>query len=68
VSFPFVGLLLSDGRILMISDRREMISQFKLCELGMGDPVLSQRIANVGVGSSNMLQYVICHSLTRRFS
>jgi hypothetical protein len=33
-----------------------MISQFKLCDLGMGDPVLSQRIVNVGVGSNNMLQ------------
>lgn len=35
-----------------------MISQFKLNELAAGDPVMSARLANVGVGSNNMLQYV----------
>jgi hypothetical protein len=35
-----------------------MLSQFKLSELGGGDPVLSARLSSVGVGSANMLQYV----------
>jgi pyrimidine and pyridine-specific 5'-nucleotidase len=44
-------------------ERREMISQFKLCELGIGNLSLSQRITNVGVGSNNMLQCVIYTTL-----
>lgn len=36
--------------------RREMLSQFKLSELGGSDPVLSARLSTVGVGSANMLQ------------
>ena len=39
-------------------DKREMVSQFKLCELGAGDPVLNAKVFNVGVGSANMLQCV----------
>jgi pyrimidine and pyridine-specific 5'-nucleotidase len=36
--------------------RREMISQFKLAELGESDPVLSSKLFNVGTGPHNMLQ------------
>ncbi|QRW18832.1 WD40 domain-containing protein [Rhizoctonia solani] len=35
--------------------RREMLSQFKLSELGGSDPVLSAKLSTVGVGSANML-------------
>jgi pyrimidine and pyridine-specific 5'-nucleotidase len=43
----------------MISiDRREMISQFKLSELGGSDPVLNAKLCNVGTAPNNMLQYV----------
>ena len=38
--------------------RREMISQFKLAELGGGDPVLNAKLFNVGA-PNNMLQFVI---------
>ncbi|KAG8854290.1 hypothetical protein FRB96_007695 [Tulasnella sp. 330] len=47
-----------DGIVRTFSIRRkEMISQFKLNELAAGDPVMSARLANVGVGSNNMLQW-----------
>lgn len=36
-----------------------MISQFKLSELGGGDPVLSAKLMQVGRAPDNMLQYVI---------
>jgi len=36
-----------------------MISQFKLSELGGGDPVLNSKLFNVGNGSNNMLQCVL---------
>lgn len=35
-----------------------MVSQFKLSELGAGDPVLSSKLFNVGAGANHMLQYV----------
>lgn len=35
-----------------------MISQFKLSELGLGDPFLNSKLFNVGTTSNNMLQYV----------
>jgi pyrimidine and pyridine-specific 5'-nucleotidase len=35
-----------------------MISQFKLSELGGGDPVLNARLFNVGSAPNNMLQWV----------
>ena len=38
-----------------------MISQFKLNELAVGDPVMSARLAPVGVGANNMLQCVSTH-------
>jgi pyrimidine and pyridine-specific 5'-nucleotidase len=34
-----------------------MISQFKLSELGAGDPVLNAKIYNVGAAPNNMLQW-----------
>ncbi|KAF7332052.1 WD-REPEATS-REGION domain-containing protein [Mycena kentingensis (nom. inval.)] len=37
--------------------RREMISQFKLSELGGGDPILSAKLWNVGRAPDNMLQW-----------
>ena len=39
-------------------ERREMISQFKLSELGGNDPALNARLFNVGSAPNNMLQYV----------
>ena len=38
-------------------ERREMISQFKLSELGGADPVLNSKLANVGAAPNNMLQW-----------
>ncbi|KAG5333218.1 hypothetical protein C0989_006075, partial [Termitomyces sp. Mn162] len=38
-------------------ERREMISQFKLSELGAGDPVLNAKLYNVGTAPNNMLQW-----------
>ena len=35
-----------------------MISQFKLSELGGGDPVLNAKLFNVGSAPNNMLQSV----------
>jgi pyrimidine and pyridine-specific 5'-nucleotidase len=47
-----------DGIVRVFSiRRREMISQFKLSELGGGDPALSAKLFNVGTGA-HMLQYV----------
>lgn len=40
------------------AERREMLSQFKLSELGNGDSMLNQRLWNVGSAPNNMLQYV----------
>ncbi|OBZ77558.1 hypothetical protein A0H81_02233 [Grifola frondosa] len=37
--------------------RREMISQFKLSELGGGDPVLNSKLFHVGRAPDNMLQW-----------
>jgi hypothetical protein len=39
------------------AERREMISQFKLSDLGAGDPVLSAKLYNLGTGK-DMLQCV----------
>ena len=39
-------------------ERREMVSQFKLSELGSGDPVLNAKLLNVGMAPNNMLQWV----------
>ena len=41
----------------VVLGRREMISQFKLAELGGNDPVLSSKLFNVGKAPDNMLQY-----------
>ncbi len=35
-----------------------MVSQFKLSDLGGGDPVLSAKLMQVGRAPDNMLQYV----------
>lgn len=40
------------------SERREMMSQFKLSELGGSDPVLNTKLLNVGAAPNNMLQWV----------
>jgi len=40
-----------------ILERREMISQFKLSELGGSDPVLNSKLFNVGMAPNNMLQW-----------
>ena len=42
-----------------------MVSQFKLSELGLGDPVLNAKLAQVGRAPDNMLQWV--HTLIRIF-
>ncbi|KAG0702605.1 WD40-repeat-containing domain protein [Suillus ampliporus] len=47
-----------DGIVRVFSiKRREMISQFKLSELGSGDPVLNAKLFNVGSAPNNMLQW-----------
>ncbi|KAF8154498.1 hypothetical protein B0H34DRAFT_799277 [Crassisporium funariophilum] len=47
-----------DGIVRVFSiKRREMISQFKLAELGAGDPVLNSKLFNVGSAPNNMLQW-----------
>ncbi|KAJ7702185.1 hypothetical protein B0H17DRAFT_136126 [Mycena rosella] len=45
--------------------RREMISQFRLAELGGGDPLLSAKLWNVGRTPDNMLQWA-CIFITER--
>ena len=39
-------------------ERREMMSQFKLSELGGSDPVLNAKLLQVGRAPDNMLQWV----------
>ncbi|KAG6914496.1 hypothetical protein DXG01_016943 [Tephrocybe rancida] len=47
-----------DGVVRVFSiRRREMVSQFKLSELGAGDPALNARLWNVGTAPNNMLQW-----------
>ncbi|KAL4079917.1 hypothetical protein V8B97DRAFT_2020668 [Scleroderma yunnanense] len=47
-----------DGIVRVFSiKRREMISQFKLSELGGNDPLLNAKLWNVGAAPSNMLQW-----------
>ncbi|KAI0087154.1 hypothetical protein BDY19DRAFT_893676 [Irpex rosettiformis] len=47
-----------DGIVRVFSiRRREMISQFRLAELGGSDPVLSSKLFNVGKAPDNMLQW-----------
>ncbi|RPD65381.1 hypothetical protein L226DRAFT_550735 [Lentinus tigrinus ALCF2SS1-7] len=47
-----------DGMVRVFSiKRREMVSQFKLSELGGGDPVLSAKLMQVGRAPDNMLQW-----------
>ncbi|KAG7095256.1 hypothetical protein E1B28_006029 [Marasmius oreades] len=47
-----------DGVVRVFSiERREMISQFKLSELGGSDPILNSRLLNVGTAPNNMLQW-----------
>lgn len=53
---PFLGKLLSTHNNVI--GRREMISQFKLSELGGGDPTISSKLFNVGRAPDNMLQCV----------
>ena len=45
--------------LMAVADRREMVSQFKLSELGGGDPVLGAKLYNVGTAPNNMLQCVV---------
>ncbi|KAH9913632.1 uncharacterized protein B0H18DRAFT_1047967 [Fomitopsis serialis] len=47
-----------DGIVRVFSiKRREMVSQFRLAELGGGDPVLNAKLFNVGKAPDNMLQW-----------
>ena len=41
-----------------------MVSQFKLSELGFGDPVLNSKLMQVGRAPDNMLQYALFHRIT----
>ncbi|KAI0765061.1 hypothetical protein C8Q74DRAFT_1285825 [Fomes fomentarius] len=50
-----------DGIVRVFSiKRREMVSQFKLSELGGGDPVLNAKLMQVGRAPDNMLQCLQC--------
>jgi pyrimidine and pyridine-specific 5'-nucleotidase len=42
----------------MFIERREMMSQFKLSELGGSDPVLNAKLYNIGSAPNGMLQCV----------
>ncbi|PFH49475.1 hypothetical protein AMATHDRAFT_147610 [Amanita thiersii Skay4041] len=47
-----------DGIVRVFSiKRREMVSQFKLSELGASDPMLNAKLFNVGMAPNNMLQW-----------
>ncbi|KAJ2918091.1 hypothetical protein MD484_g2321, partial [Candolleomyces efflorescens] len=47
-----------DGIVRVFSiKRREMVSQFRLSELGGGDPVLNAKLFNVGAAPNNQLQW-----------
>ncbi|RXW16614.1 hypothetical protein EST38_g9240 [Candolleomyces aberdarensis] len=47
-----------DGIVRVFSiKRREMVSQFRLSELGAGDPVLNAKLFNVGAAPNNQLQW-----------
>ncbi|KZT03667.1 uncharacterized protein LAESUDRAFT_659262 [Laetiporus sulphureus 93-53] len=47
-----------DGIVRVFSiKRREMVSQFKLAELGGSDPVLNAKLLNIGKAPDNMLQW-----------
>ncbi|OJT07766.1 F-box/WD repeat-containing protein 7 [Trametes pubescens] len=47
-----------DGIVRVFSiKRREMMSQFKLSELGYGDPLLNAKLTQVGRAPDNMLQW-----------
>jgi pyrimidine and pyridine-specific 5'-nucleotidase len=58
ISMPIIHVLRLWSSLLITQyvERREMISQFKLSELGGSDPVLSARLFNVGKAPDNMLQ------------
>ena len=56
---PSYSYPLTSGGFISILERREMISQFRLAELGGGDPVLSAKLWHVGRAPDNMLQYVL---------
>lgn len=64
ISECFFGGLRLVGWWLMLCwcwslERREMISQFKLSELGGSDPVLNAKLFNIGSAPNGMLQYVL---------
>ncbi|KAF7971145.1 hypothetical protein HWV62_21952 [Athelia sp. TMB] len=47
-----------DGVVRVFSiEKREMVSQFRLAELGGGDPVLGAKLFNVGAAPNGMLQW-----------
>ena len=49
-----------DGVVRVFSiEKREMVSQFRLAELGGGDPVLGAKLFNVGAAPNGMLQCVL---------
>lgn len=45
-----------NSALIHLAERREMVSQFKLAELGGSDPVLHAKLFNVGKAPDNMLQ------------
>ena len=56
IFFLMVSSLIVFYLFIFNVERREMISQFKLSELGGGDPVLNSKLFNVGSAPNNMLQ------------
>ena len=56
-----MGFFLSDFLDVSFNciERREMMSRFRLLELGGGDPVLNAKLFNVGFAPNNMLQYIL---------
>ncbi|KAJ3748190.1 WD40-repeat-containing domain protein, partial [Lentinula raphanica] len=56
-----------DGAVRVFSiQQREMISQFKLSELGAMDPFLNAKLFNVGAAPNNMLQWFAAKGSQRK--
>lgn len=56
--YCLLGVVMQVAHAFLVG-RREMVSQFKLAELGGSDPVLNAKLFNVGKAPDNMLQYVL---------
>lgn len=51
-----LSTVMLNSALIHLAERREMVSQFRLAELGGSDPVLHAKLFNVGKAPDNMLQ------------